>query len=426
LVVFWLPYLAMGIYAGVRHLDRQATGISYAGCCLAVLVPAVFYTSYYIGWFFLLFCLLLSAVCYFWCAFQSGFRLVWRLSLGRRGLWRNLCPYAVLGVVCLIPFLVTYLPVLRQFGSRSYEDVATMLPSLIDFINVGRQNWLWGKSLSAVFPGLESRHMAHELVKGMPVVSFVTFLTCGMYYVVNSRHFQWDMSQTEHRRLLARGRVIDDSGRLALLAAGLSVTVLVGWLLMLKLNELSLWWLLLKGMPGAGGVRAVYRFQHVLAFPVSLVVAIGGHQLMRYAAESIQSTVKRRSLLAVVVGLCCLIFAEQVNTAPIASYGKQQQQEFFRSIAQPPATATAFALLPDSGTKKFPYEAQIDAMILAQQFGLPTVNGYSGQFPRGFNGIYHYGRPEYAQDLDRWIVRHNLQQEQLFLLDLRTGTWQGK
>ena len=127
--------------------------------------------------------------------------------------------------------------------------------------------------------------------------------------------------------------------------------VLLVWLLMLKIGGMSLWWLIFKLIPGAGSIRAVYRFQHVLAFPIALVAAIGVHQLINWAKGLALSHVKRNVMLVASAVVCLLLIAEQFNIGSLADYSKQQQHNMLARIGKPPPQAKVFALLPaeDSG-----------------------------------------------------------------------------
>jgi hypothetical protein len=42
----------------------------------------------------------------------------------------------IIAAICFIPFFITYIPARRLQGSRSYEEILTMLPTFIDYINV--------------------------------------------------------------------------------------------------------------------------------------------------------------------------------------------------------------------------------------------------------------------------------------------------
>jgi len=421
--VYYIPYLAIGIYLFLQNFRKLSSIRIAVGIFVAIIVPAIFYTVYYVGWFSVFFLLLLTGIFFAWGALHLGGKTVWQCIICKRENWQKILPYCVLSIICFIPFLLTYLPVLNQFGGRSFKEIATMLPSFIDYVNVGPKNWLWGEFLYSAFAGIGSRPMAHELVKGTPVFLLLTFLTFSVYFIRKAKYYQMIASQDSSCKIAVDGNEANADERLAILAAGLGIAVLLAWLLMLKIQGFSLWWLVSKLIPGAGSVRVVYRFQHVLAFPIAIVVAIGLHQSINYASGHIHSSLKRGAFLVAVTIFGLLLVGEQFNTGSLAHYSKQQQKEMLAGIHQPPQQAKAFASLPAEGLKKYPFEAQIDAMIVAQKFGLHTINGYSSWVPIGWWGIHNFNSPEYLLHLSRWIQHYNLENDQLYFLNLKTGNW---
>jgi len=421
--VYFIPYLAIGIYVFLRNFKKHTSIGTVAGIFVAIIVPAIFYTSYYIGWFSLFFILLLSGVGAVWCIMHSEDNTFWQRIVWKRETWQKILPYCLLSGICFIPFLLTYVPTLRQFGSRSYQVIATMLPSVIDYVNVGPNNWLWGKTIYSTFAGLGSRPLAHELMKGVSVFLLLVFLAFLVYFIRKTRNYQLIAAQDGFCKIAVDGNEANADERLAILAAGLSMAVLLAWLLMMKIQGFSLWWLIAKLIPGAGSIRAVYRFQHVLAFPIAIVVAIGLHQSINYVTGHIQSYLKRGACLVAVTVLALLLVGEQFNTGSLANYSKQQQLDMLVGISPSPQQAKVFALLPAEGLKKHPFEAQIDAMIIAQKYGLHTINGYSSWFPIGWGGIYDLNSPDYIAHLGRWIQHYNLESDQLYFLNAKTGVW---
>lgn len=420
--IYYLPYLAIGIYLFLQNFNKmRPVGIA-AGIFLAVMVPAIFYTVYYVGWFALFFILILSGVCVAWMIKHSEGNTFSRSVILKRENWQKILPYCMLCIICFIPFLLTYIQVLNQFVGRGYKEIATMLPSFIDYVNVGSNNWLWGEMLYFAFTGIGDRPMAHELAKGMPVFLLLTFLALSMYFLRKIRHYQLTSLQSNGCKLITANDIHDD-GKLAMLAAWLSVAVLLAWLLMLKINDFSLWWIVAKLIPGAGSIRVVYRLQHVLAFPIAIVVAIGLHQSINYAASHIQSSIKRAAFLVVIVVFGLLLVGEQFNTRDLANYSKKKQREMLAKISPPPQQAKVFALLPAEGLKKYPFEAHIDAMIIAQKYGLFTINGHSSWLPHGWHGMFGFENPEYLLHLSRWIQHYNLENDHLYFLNAKTGNW---
>jgi hypothetical protein len=421
--VYFIPFLAIGIYISLTNLAKTAFIKSIVGIFVAIMIPAIFYTSYYIGWFFLFFILLLSGVGYAWSMIHSHPKTTMKYIVGKLRKWQEILPYCALSTICFIPFLLTYIPVLRKLGGRSFTVIATMLPSFIDYVNVGPGNWLWGKKLYSTFVGIGSRPMSWELTKGVPVFLLLTCLALVIYFIRKIRDYQLTVTQFDTYKIIVNGKVANHNEELAIMAAGLSVAVFLSWLLMLKIKGFSLWWLVTKLIPGASAIRAVYRFQHVLAFPIAIVVAIGFQQSLNHVMSHIRSFVKRSAYVFALVVCCLVLLGEQFNTGSLANYSKQQQRDMLAGISNAPPQAKVFALLPVVGLRKPPYESQIDAIIIAQKYSLNTINGYSGDCPPGWGGIYDPAEPEYIVSLVRWIQYYSLETYQLFFLDANTGTW---
>ena len=419
--IYFIPWLAIGIWLFLRDFPKATRNGRAGGMLAAVSLPAISYTSSYVGWFSLFFLLLFASVTYLWATRRSDGAAFRRHTLWNRANWKRLAPYLALSSLCFVPFALTYVPALRLFGGRQYSEIVTMLPSPLDYVNVGPKNWLWGRPLYATFTGLGSRPVAHELVKGFPVGLVLFFLVALFYCARKTRPYRVTTASDGRIRILADGNAIDHDGRLSVLAAGLGAAILLAWLLMLKIGDVSLWWLVAKAIPGANGIRAVFRFQHVLSFPLAVVAAVGLQRLVKHIAGGARPKRTRKWMGCAV--MCVLLGAEEFNAGSVAYYGKQQQREMLARIQQPPPQARVFALLPATGRWKAPYVAQIDAMIIAQRFGLSTINGYSGQFPPGWGGIYDIDKPEYLPYLVRWIRHYNLDNQQLYFLDPSTGGW---
>jgi hypothetical protein len=117
-----------------------------------------------------------------------------------------------------------------------------------------------------------------------------------------------------------------------------------------------------------------------MAFPVAIIVALGCENLYSF----INNKNYRQQLLLVTFTaflLCSETVFFQNSRTPI-----EQWHERLRALgAQLPSP-----LPPDSilfiakDVSKPGYELpEVDGMILAQDLGIPTINGYSGKFPKG-------------------------------------------
>ena len=72
LTIFFIPYLAAGIYVFLKNFAKVTFTGTFAGIFVSLMFPAIFYTSFYIGWFLAFFVLLWFCVCCAWSALHSG------------------------------------------------------------------------------------------------------------------------------------------------------------------------------------------------------------------------------------------------------------------------------------------------------------------------------------------------------------------
>lgn len=413
--VFCIPYLAIALFLFVHHFWGRARVRIVAGVFLAIMLPAVLYTSFYTGWFCMFFVVLLGGVVCTWAAMQSDGITQLRNILLRRRTWQRLCPYGLLFLICLIPFLRTYIPAMLTFGSREYQEVVHALPEWMDYFNIGTGNWMWGAAFSSLFPDIGSRPGAYELAKGLPPCSLICFLACSVYFIRKVGRTAWVL----RKEGFCKKSVFPDETFRIWIAGVLAVTVLLAWALLFRVNGFSLWWLVFKLVPGAGSIRAVYRFQHVLIFPIAVVLAIGLHQIISGRARR-----KIRGLF--VAGLWILLIVEQFNAGGLVVFSRQSQSEMLSKIPAPPQSARVFGLWPLENYSGNWYSAHIDAMVLAQKLGIRTINGYSGQMPPGWSYHMHLNQdPHYAVSLYQWIRKWNLDTNQVYFLDLEAARWFG-
>jgi hypothetical protein len=388
-VVIGFSWRAFGAFArGARYFAAAVT--------VAVLVPLLLYTSFYVGWYTGLLLGTWALVLLLATWFRAPGEILDVVGRLREERWQLLA-LALIFLVALIPFLATYLPIHREFGNRDWDQVRRSLPLLADIVNVGPDNLAWGWLARMLVPA--GRPMGHELTFGLPLLLLAAFTVLLIW------QSGW------HRATLRDASGPPDRDRAI---ACLGVAVIVSWLLMVQLGSFSLWRYVHAAVPGAGVIRAPFRYQVVLQLAVIVVVAVG---LRRAQATG-------RGKWAVGVLLAGLVF-EQV-TAFRATFDAREKEQLVQRVAAPPVSCRYFLL----GTAVAPpgrwFESQLDAATVAQRVGVPTVNGYSGQLPRGWDlWVHEIGTSGYASAALIWLQSHNLR-EGLCLLDLRTGTWQSR
>jgi hypothetical protein len=374
-------------------VDPQSTHRSalFHGLAGSVLMALFLYTCFNVAWFVMFFAVMLLMV---WVGLRwlggERPRLIvveaWRSR--RDGL-----VFALAFLVCLTPFVATYVPVWRELGGRSFGDVVQMIPSPVDLVNVGAGNRVWGGVMAAVTPR-DRGAISGLFTLGSPWFFMACFLCFGF---------------GEIARLVKTAAKAEFRNRSA---AGLAGTVFLSWILLVKVKGHSLWWAVFHVVPGASAIRVVNRYQLVLYVAMCIVVAIG----LQRALET-----RRRGLLVTggVAVAAVLLLGEQANH--MQTFDKVKETNRLARVPSPPAACRVFFADNRPSMDRPFYAFQTDAAMVARIMGLPTINGYSSNFPRGWDLLVHTS-PSYSSGVADWVLSHGLESG-LCSLDLERGSW---
>lgn len=405
----WVPYFACLVLLYLRSFGVPSSRRMLFGGGGAVMAAALLYTSFPIGWFVLLQLLVVTGVLLAGEVWRQG---GWVVALRAwawlaRG-WRHLLALAALLTGSLLPFLTTYMPILRQRGGRPYQDLIDTLPHPSDLLHPAG-NWAWDDHMIAAYwPSLAVR--GRELGKGLPWVLLALFVATMLWLVARSTGTP--AAALPDREAALQRRV----------GSVLGISVLICWALMIQVGSFSLWRLVYIMVPGAVGVRAVFRFNVVLVFSVITVAAIGLHAAWTAALR--QTGIRAVTMLGGTLLLGLFITAEEINSWSIGTSELSRSRHFALIDAMPatPAGCRVFALLPEPADPSWPaWAQQLDAIMLAQARNLPTVNGYSGQSPLHWD-LGDTSSPLYPRHLIDWVGRHGLWPG-LCGVDLKAHQW---
>lgn len=387
LATMGIPWLACLIVAYLRAL-RWRRGLPY-GAAAGALLGALLYTSFNTGWFIAVQLLVIGVLFSAAALLKRGIRALTGAAKMAMAMWWHWPTLALVTAASLTPFLLTYLPVVTATGGRTYQEVAISLPQPIDLIHP-LSNLIWDPIVTALIPALAGH--TGELGKGLTGGLLAVFAAT-LVWLLLRRHPRFrgglqpppgsDRTRLQHR-----------------VAGVLGLSVLVCWSLMVEIDHVSLWAWVYRIIPGAIGVRAVFRFNLILVFSVMVVAAIGLHLAWTAGTGRIRRT------LVTLLGL--MIAAEQINAF---DNRLSQRQHFAPLTTLPPAPAQcrSFVLFPaftDPDRPRFAY--QTDAITLAQHHNLPTVNGYSGMAPPFWSLADPADRIGYGVGLIDWTDRNAL------------------
>ncbi len=340
--------------------------VAWIGLVAASIVAQI-YAGFYHAWFLLL-ALALSALVGL-ARKRHRTPLVTFLRAGARPLAVGAGLALAASVLLLLPVLLHYGSAAQDVGMRAFADeVLPRLPRITSWFFVWDRSWLYAwQAEVAIFAGTTSHQLS---------IGWVTTVIAALGL--------WR----------ARDRPV---------AALLAVTTILLILLVTRWpGDVTLWRLVFEIAPGGQAIRAPYRLAIFLLLPAAIGVALFfDHYRGRWS----------RLWLGLVAGVCIL---EQGGTTP--AYDKAVVREEVATLAAAiPKNCAAFYASFRGDRAPF-VRRQLDAVWAASLVGRPTVNGYSGNRPPGwqvFSNVVQTREQEavLGHRLQRWIKRTGLAPE---------------
>ena len=396
--IYYVPVAAyLGIYAIVEiHTNKIRSLI--AGGAAGLLYGLLFSTGYYTAWFFGLSLLIFTPIFIF---------------LSRRAVraWLVAGPARIgtLGlafvdgfVIGLIPFMFIYGPAMKIAGSHDFDEYLLYAPTFADIANVGA-NAIWTHVLDKVGFAPDGRiagggEQGFALTPGLQLLILLSLL-------VGLRTRYWGIG---NRNELTRAFII----------AGVVVCVAL-FFVTIKYQEQSVFLILFRIVPGAGAIRAGYRAMIVANFFAVISVALAIDRIwLRWSRHS-ATDLRVKFMRAGMVALIALGLVEQVNLTQNSSVSRAFERILFASVNSASTDCESFYIANEPGQPTT--IVQIDAMLIAQRVGIPTINGYSGNRPIGWN-LYDSTDANYEKNARAWAVRRGIERR-LCRFDMAKGTF---
>jgi len=292
----------------------------------------------------------------FWAAFYYGFFLV--LSLGIAALCALAVPRlrrplvgvvrrnaagvggcVALGAVLVASLASHYLAVARSIGVRPYGALAPFMPTPASWLYMGRDNWMYDTLWRGAHFTLA---MPQEQQLGLGLVTTLLVI--------------WGLWRARRSPL---GMLAIATGA----ALMLCTTVFPG--------GHTAWPIIFDWMPGARALRAIGRVGLVLLVPAAIGIALFFE--MAFAA---------RWRVAATLG--ALVFMlEQGQSAEVYSKAEARAERTrVETMIQTSCSAVLYAPLHG---KRMTWAYQVDGMWAGLDRHVPTINGYSGNAPAGWD-----------------------------------------
>lgn len=371
--IYYLPiasYLALASLFAARARWPILTYAFFSG----LLLGLTFLTGYYMSWFFVFFLMLALPV---FVLLRRGALLDFVGSNRRRV---QLAGAAGAGGFLLgaVGVVIVYLPAISALRGLTVQNFLTYSATFRDLINVSDTNLIWGWFLrwSHLIPLHRLQFTeAHLAVTPLLVVSTVA----GIYLSFRARR------QSDYDRMASA------IGAAVILGAALFYILTISFR-----GEWSLFLLVQKIIPGAVAIRVGFRSQVISGMFLCVALAMAAEAFLRRC-------VARQSVTfgcIVVLALGLLLVTEQVNLRSLSQVDRTKESALLASVPRPPDQCRAFAYYND-GSRSLA-AIHVDAMRIAQKFGVPTVNGYSGGAPIGWT-LSNVWDPGYLDRVKEWV-----------------------
>lgn len=275
-------------------------------------------------------------------------RLFWRrlgarLADKRARLWLALSLIVALaGIALMLPYVQTA----THYGfRRGFGEIRSMLPKPVSWL-ISDQSRLWSGVSGLVGP-IRMR-WEHQLFIGVGAAALVIAA------------FRMRPAPPHHRMTRGMRFTLAALAIFTLNVLGLTLYALVAFL------------------PGINSIRTVTRIILVLMWPISIVIA-----------ATLTSLLSRRRQgwgRPVLAGLAIGLISGETATSRQLSVSKAESNQRIAAITAAVGAARPGAVLAVQNALGPHWEdREIDAMLAAQSLGMPTLNGYSGNFPLGYH-----------------------------------------
>jgi len=347
----------------------QAPGLKWLAA-LAFWTVWQFYLTIYMGVFLLFLLAAFFILLPFWTPGQTFWQRLtaWPRCLIKAWLHANrtgrilaITAMVVLGLG-LAGLLWPYFHVYRLYHfSRGWAEVSSMLPRLQSYLLADRSQ-IW--PTASIASNLSLRH-EHQLFPGLAVLVLVLAGIAGRF-------------QTENRRL-------------AWLHLGAALVLVI---LTLDIQGFSFYQWVWR-IPGLNSIRSVTRIMLVVMWPLSVFIAWAVDGFIQQFSQ------QRRWMQAAVYLVIGLLVVESVfyNHKTYAKADSQARLDSLRQQIPESLPANPILFVGVSQQDSNPAR-EIDAMLLAQDLGWPVINGYSGNYPPGYNS------PQSCKELPQLIKNY--------------------
>jgi hypothetical protein len=374
--LFFTPFVCLFLLKFFQALKENLTlRAIYYGAIVTFSYGLWLFTAYYMAWFA--------------GFFTTIFLIIWviyhRAAIKNYMRWIPIVITGCLFIIFILPFLIVYLPKLSETGGQSLAIATKYAIGLSTLFNVGHENLLFGGFYTKLLSFIPINN-EYELMVGFSYLSLILVIAAIISNIKNRRNIV------------------------------LSMAFIVAIFLMFRIGTFPLWKIVYWTIPGAKGMRVVSRFAIFLNFPMVLL-------LLDFFSRMGS---RNRAAKALSVFLIVLTLVSNVNSV-YAGVNRQDKINLYKSFPPIPSDCKVFFVLPkhlhytkDTVLLNL-YDHNVDAMFLAEKYGVRTVNGYSTFNPPTWD-FSAYPFDTYKQRVYQYLMLNKMNAG-ICSLDLDSTEW---
>jgi hypothetical protein len=388
--IAFAPILALLLWSTIEgFVDDNMAKFKKSGCISGVFFGAWCITCFYMAWFFFFFFSIFLAILLIFS--KNGpikFHILNRKLINH---YRAVVLVVSCALISMVPFIYVYLGKSLEVGTRSYHTVKQHTIPLQGILQVGHENILFGPMYNYILSYITPDYARYGEYynTGFNFILFFIFV-CGCVYFIKQKR---------------RTRI--DTILQAMVFASLFT-----WALTLKIFGASAWFFVYHLFPAAKALNVVAAYQIFLALPV-LIIAVKYLSMQR--------------LSPAIIGLIvALLIAGEINK-PYLHLERQVELDRMDLPHAPPNTCRVFYttgwLVQENSFNEYvnnTYPHNVTAMIIAQNIGIPTINGIASFNPPDWNFGYPH-KSDYDERVLAYAQKYNI--TGLCRLELNSKKW---
>lgn len=380
-----LPFLSIFFVNIIQNFSNRKT--RNRNCYIFIFTYImIIYTAWYVAFFTAVFFLILLTV--FLCKEKALKKnLFKKTQFVLSTLSFDLIKFTLFTLILFIPFILVYIPILRESGGYTWDGTFSYIPEIADILNVGKDNLLLGNLISKL--GIAEYGTLDE---GISFILFILFIRALCVFAKKNR----------------------SNARIYIMHA-ITLSCVIGFFFVIKLRTpgVSLWYFIWRFIPGGKSIRTAERFLFFLSFPISISVSVYG--------DCWQKECKSRFSAIISFIMLPFLLLTQIRAGGVLSkWNSDEQKVFLASIPSPPSECKAFFVTDSRKSSNSPTVYMMDAYEIATHKNVPTMNGYSGSTPAEWN-LFDISHENYPLAVDYIVMKKQL--KGIYGFDLATKTW---